>query len=114
MTRKLTAHVHVDNTWYGPGDPVPDEVAARITNPDAWDGPVSATSEAGDEGPASTEDRREDPPPAPKVRQPPRRGPGSGGPAWVEFAADNGVTEKFESKDALITHLEDAGLIEKE
>lgn len=34
---QLHTRVLVDGTWYGPG-PVPDEVAARITNPNVWGG----------------------------------------------------------------------------
>jgi hypothetical protein len=32
----LTTFVHVDGTWYGPGRNVPDDVAAKITNPRVW------------------------------------------------------------------------------
>lgn len=123
MVRKLTAHVHVDGTWYRPGDTPPDDVAARITNPDVWDGPaasgtenttppakVVAASDAASAAPATATG----PSSAEPVKQPPRSGPGSGGPAWIEFAASKGVTEKFDSKGALISHLENEGLIEKE
>jgi hypothetical protein len=34
--RRLASSVNVDGTWYRPGDTVPPEVAAQITNPKAW------------------------------------------------------------------------------
>lgn len=37
MAKQLRTRVHVDGTVYGPGDVVPPEVAAKITNPDAWE-----------------------------------------------------------------------------
>jgi len=99
MTRKLVRNVQVDGVWYRPGDTPPADVAERITNPKAW---------AGDE-PAPALERQEQ-----AVKQPPRKGPGSGGPAWTEFAASKGITKTFDSKEALIRHLEDEGLIDKE
>lgn len=103
MTRKLVRNVHIDGNWYRPGDIVPADIAERITNPKAWDSAPEATRapkvETGSSGP---------------VKQPPRKGPGSGGPAWVEHAERLGVTQKFDSKDALISHLEEQGLIDKE
>jgi hypothetical protein len=100
VDRKLIANVQVDGVWYRPGDTVPADIAGRITNPKVWEG-----------------DTREEPEGSPSpstVRQPPRKGPGSGGPAWIEFAASKGVTDTFDSKDALISHLEERGLIGKE
>lgn len=107
MARKLTIHVHAverleDGSYgrsqtFGPDDTVPDWARAVITNPDVWEG----------------EDDVAAPGPAVEVKQPPRKGPGSGGPAWVEFAAAKGVTETFDSKEALIAHLEDNGHIDK-
>jgi hypothetical protein len=95
--RSLNTNVFVGGNWYGPGQVPPAEVAELITNPKVW---------VGDEGEVeSTPD---------EVKQPNRKGPGSGGNAWVDFAASKGVTEKFDSKEALIAHLEDKGLIEKE
>jgi hypothetical protein len=35
--RKLNTYVHVGDVRYGPEDVVPDEVAAKITNPDVWE-----------------------------------------------------------------------------
>ena len=105
MARNLTTYVHAverldDGSYgrqgmFGPGDDVPDWARAAITNPNVWDGEDDSASEE------------------PEVKEPPRRGPGSGGPAWVEFAASKGVTEQFDSKDALIAYLEDHGHIEK-
>lgn len=125
MVRKLTTHVHVNGTWYRPGDTPPDDVAARITNPDVWDGPAGPASgtentvppvkaEPTSGGTTATPEGSAGPSSAAPVKQPPRSGPGSGGPAWIEFAASKGVTEKFDSKSALISHLENEGLIEKE
>lgn len=96
MPRSLNTNVFVDGNWYGPGQVPPAEVAELITNPKVWDGdePAESTADA--------------------VKQPPRKGPGSGGPAWIEFAKSKGVDEKFDSKEALIAHLEENGLIEKE
>lgn len=85
---------------FGPGDPVPDWARAAITNPDVWDG---------DEEPSTAPSTA----PVTAVKEPPRRGPGSGGPAWIEFAGSKGVTQQFDSKDALIAHLEEHGHIEK-
>lgn len=109
MTRKLTAHVHIGDRWYRPGDSPPDDVAARITNPDVWDGPAPEV-QSGIASPPDPSKQTD----GPKVTQPPRKGPGSGGPAWIEFAKAHGVTETFDSKDALISELETRGLIEKE
>lgn len=96
--RTLNTNVFVDGTWYGPGDRMPTEVAEKIANPKVWDGEAPEVQE----------------PVVDEVKQPPRKGPGSGGPAWVEFAKSKGVTEQFSSKDELIGALEDRGLIEKE
>jgi hypothetical protein len=101
MTRKLTAHVYIDGSWYRPGEVPPSDVAERITNPKVWDGDAPKVE-------ATKAPARED------VKQPPRKGPGSGGPAWIEHAERLGVTQKFDSKDALISHLEEQGLIDKE
>lgn len=94
MSRKLNTYVYVGDQWYGPHSVVPAEVAEKIRNPKVW---VSD--------------------PEPKeptvVKEPPRKGPGSGGPAWIEFAASKGVTRQFDSKEALIAHLEENNLIDK-
>lgn len=99
MSRSLNTNVFVNGNWYRPGQVPPAEVSELITNPKVWDGDEPATKQ-----PASE----------PEVKQPPRKGPGSGGPAWVEFAKSKGVTEEFDSKESLIGALEDRGLIEKE
>lgn len=104
MGRILKTNVYVGDTWHLAGSTPPDDVAEQIANPKVW---------AEESGVASVEQVQADLA-APEVKQPPRRGPGSGGPAWIEFAASKGVTEKFDSKEALQRHLEDAGLIEKE
>lgn len=109
MARKLNTYVHahavdkdgnVQSQQFGPDDEVPSWARKAITNPDVWDGEDDEESEESAESAA--------------VKQPPRKGPGSGGPAWVEFAASKGVTQKFDSKDDLIAELETRGLIEKE
>jgi hypothetical protein len=98
MPRHLNTNVYVDETWYYAGQVPPPDVAERITNPKVW---------AGEDAPTSTVT-------APEVKQPPRKGPGSGGPAWIEFAKSKGVEGEFASKDELIGELESRGLIEKE
>lgn len=45
MSRRLTTYVHVDGVAWGPGDDIPADVAARITNPDVWDGPEEVAAE---------------------------------------------------------------------
>lgn len=35
---RLAGRVNVAGRWYGPYDPIPDDVAAQITNPKAWEG----------------------------------------------------------------------------
>jgi hypothetical protein len=97
--RHLVTNVHVDGVWYRTGEVPPSDVAERIDNPKAWS--EEATPEPGKSDPAP-------------VKQPPRKGPGSGGPAWIDFATSKGVTRKFDSKEALISHLENEDLIEKE
>lgn len=42
--RRLASFVHVGGQVYGPDSDVPDEVAALVTNPKAWAGPVKAQS----------------------------------------------------------------------
>jgi hypothetical protein len=98
MPRHLNTNVYVDEAWYYAGQVPPTEVAERITNPKVW---------AGEDAPGSAVT-------APEVKQPPRKGPGSGGPAWIEFAKSKGVEGDFASKDELIGELESRGLIEKE
>jgi hypothetical protein len=46
---KLNTFVSVDGTWYGPDSDVPDEVAAKITNPKAWAEAPSAPEEDADD-----------------------------------------------------------------
>lgn len=78
MPGKLKVHVHVDGTAYGPGDHVPDHVAARITNPDVWDGdPPSHTTAQQVAG---------------LLPMPPKAGPGSGVDAWRSYAQQEKVT----------------------
>lgn len=48
---RLATRVQVGGKWYGPDDAVPDDVAAQITNPRAWEGgqtpSAAAPAEAG-------------------------------------------------------------------
>lgn len=97
MARDLIANVNVDGTWYGPdhqGNKVNADVEKAVTNPKVWGAPAEST----DSG---------------EVKEPPRKGPGSGQDAWTTFARQVGVTETFDSKDALIKALEDQGKIAK-
>lgn len=96
MPRHLNTNVYVNETWYRAGQVPPAEVAEQITNPKVWSGEDESTPE-----PAV-------------VKQPPRKGPGSGGTSWIEFAKSKGVEGDFASKDELIGELESRGLIEKE
>lgn len=101
MAKKLNTYVHahavdedgnVQSQVFGPDDNVPAWARTAITNPDVWEGDEDAADE---------------------VKEPPRKGPGSGQEAWTKFAESKGVTRTFDSKDALITHLEDEGHISK-
>lgn len=85
---RLSIHVNVDGTWYGPESEVPDEVAARITNPKVWVGEPAAEP-AGGNGEQRT------------VQEPPRGGPGSSASAWRTFMESNGfeVPEGASAKD---------------
>jgi hypothetical protein len=44
---RLRTHVHVDGQVWGPGDEPPADVAARITNPKAWEDGVVPDLSAG-------------------------------------------------------------------
>lgn len=37
---RLVNNVFVNNTWFGPNDDIPIDVAKKITNPKAWVGGV--------------------------------------------------------------------------
>lgn len=61
---RLARRVTVGGAWYGPDDPIPDEVAAKVRNPKAWEGgelptlpTASASTATGDQGGAPTADR---------------------------------------------------------
>lgn len=106
--KTLNTYVHVigvdddgqhQSKVFGPEDSLPDWARKAIDNPKVWDGEDDAAPAA----------KSADP-----VKQPPRKGPGSGGPAWIEFAASKGVTESFDSKEALIAELEKRDLLDKE
>lgn len=47
--KRLARHVTVGNRTYGPGDDLPEDVAAKITNPKAWLAPDEAQAQAAEE-----------------------------------------------------------------
>lgn len=99
---RLTGFVHVDGAVYGPDDEVPAEVAARITNPRAWEGGVLPLTD--DAGPAATSAADGDTP-----TEPPRSGAGSGRDAWVAYAAARGLEVADDaSRDQIITAVDKA------
>lgn len=81
---KLNTHVFVEGTWYRPGE-IPDDIAAKITNPKVWDGdPPQLPQEP------AKEPNGDDPGPA---QEPPRGGAGSGADAWRTFLTGQGVED---------------------
>lgn len=75
--RKLNTYVHVEGVRYGPDDMVPDEVAAKITNPDVW-------AEREDPAPAA---RQEAPPVVSQAATDPDRPAGNATrEAWATYA----------------------------
>jgi hypothetical protein len=103
---RLAGNVYVDGQAYGPNDVVPDDVAARITNPKAWEGgklPAVA------DGAAASTDGGGD------VLAPPRSGAGSAKGAWAAFAEANGVdVPEGASREDIIAACERAQVIESE
>lgn len=88
MGRQLRATVYLHDEegvvrGFGPGDTVPDWVAAQITNPDAWvdDETAPAADPAGDE--SAPHDNTEG--------APPKTGKGSGLANWLAYAESLGV-----------------------
>jgi hypothetical protein len=62
---QLVKRVDVDGVWYGPGDEIPADVAAKIRNPKVWEGgkvPETATTEnvAARDEPATTASGEQD------------------------------------------------------
>jgi hypothetical protein len=95
MGRRLntTVHVHLPegSKAYGPGDDVPKEHAALITNPKAW---ADGDGEDGEDGGI-----------------PPRAGKGSGKDAWVAYAAANDVDHDPDAtRDEIVAAVESAGV----
>ena len=117
---RLARTVHVDGRPYGPGDQIPDEVAARIRNPRAWEGgvlPPEATGAPGGSGGQvdPEEPVEEDSGEAGRVAAPPRTGRGSGINAWRDFAAAHSVNvPENASREDIIAACENAGLIDSE
>lgn len=93
----LNTHVNVDGTWYGPGSDVPDEVAARITNPKVWEGDPPAPAETQTAQNADDVNAQD----VTAVKEPPRGGPGSSADAWRTFMVAQGyeVPEGASAKD---------------
>jgi hypothetical protein len=61
---RLNTTVHVDGQAYRPGVDVPDEVAAKITNPDVWEtGHAPAAEHDEDEKPTARKPGRRPAPP---------------------------------------------------
>lgn len=89
---KLNTNVNVDGVWYGPDSDLPDDVAARITNPKVWSERPAQTGEAtsGDSDNVGGE-----------VKEPPRGGPGSSADAWRTFMVGQGydVPDGASAKD---------------
>ncbi|HEX6969115.1 MAG TPA: hypothetical protein VF174_09935 [Micromonosporaceae bacterium] len=133
---RLAAYVHVAGQWYAPGDMPPPEVAARITNPKAWeDGvlpdPPDAEADAepaADNQPGAQEAKPAEPatPAEPaaaaepagekeRMQAPPRSGRGSGLDAWQAFAVDHDVEfPDGASRDEIIAACVRAGVIPAE
>jgi hypothetical protein len=127
---RLAAYVHVAGQWYRPGDMPPPEVAARITNPKAWQGgvlpdlpDVKADAESAADDPSRDAAANPDKPIAPaeaadgreRVPAPPRSGRGSGLDAWQAFAVDHDVEfPDGASRDEIIAACERAGVIPAE
>lgn len=111
---RLRSYVHVpvgmDWVVYGPGDEVPAEHAALITNPKAWaeDSAEVAPEVVVDD----TEQGSVGEVPAPAGSEaPPRAGKGSGRDAWAAFAESRGVlVEDTDSRDEIIAAVQDAGI----
>ncbi|HEX8632236.1 MAG TPA: hypothetical protein VF755_29105 [Catenuloplanes sp.] len=134
--RRLAAWVIVDGQAYGPDHDLPADIAARITNPNAWP-PNTNPAEAGDDRAAAEDDAsatEDDPPTGEDVDQPPpqtpatdtdtddmsppvagppappRSGKGSGLDAWRAFAAAKRVDVPNDAERAdIITACEKAG-----
>lgn len=112
---------------FGPGDSLPDWAVAAISNPDVWDGDPPARPESSASG-ESREQKR-----ARLLAQlaelgdddgadgggsgkgtdgpPPKGGPGSGAPAWREYAASKQVEVPADaSREDVIAALDEAGV----
>jgi hypothetical protein len=104
----LNTYVHVEGVAYGPGDDIPDDVAAKILNPDVWavpPEPVRQGTGAMSGGSVVVNV-------IPRVAVPPRSGPGSGRAVWVAYAQDNGVevTDDLKTRDDIIAACDLAGV----
>lgn len=114
---RLASYVHVGGKRYGPDDPIPDDVARRITNPNAWEGGRLPDGAANDGGSTSEGATGEGDSGGSGGEQPapPRSGPGSSQEAWQEWAAgrpDLGVAAGAKKAD-IMAAAENAGLIDK-
>lgn len=132
MTRRLKAYVHVhmpdgQTVVFGPDDTVPDDVAALITNPGAWEGEAAEPEQAppsppGAQDPDSDEldddgaqefdgDEPQSPDSPDRLPVPPRSGAGSGAAAWAAYARASGLEVPADAGRAeIIAALTAAGL----
>ncbi|WBB73241.1 hypothetical protein O7602_26735 [Micromonospora sp. WMMD1128] len=122
---RLATYVHVADEHdqmhvFGPDSAVPAWAAKKITNPDAWVGGKvpSAIEEPQEEAArlrarlaeleAQTVGGGEEPP---RDGPPPKGGPGSGAPAWREYAASKQVEVPADaSREIVVAALEAAGV----
>lgn len=80
---------------FGPGSQPPEWAAKRITNPAAWDSVPQWSAEEPQVA-------------AVEVKEPPRKGPGSGAKAWAEYARSLGLEVGDEDTREDIQELVDA------
>lgn len=135
---KLRTTVHVDGKAYGPGE-VPSEIAARISNPNVWDGdvPVDAGSDVPEQalspiltGASSAPTASEELAKVAAERDaalaelaalksgqtsadgapPPKGGPGSGREAWAAYATGKVEVSAEMSRDDIVAALTAAGV----
>ena len=94
---RLAGCVHLDGVAYSPDSDVPADVAARITNPKAWEGGVLP------EAPAPVAKESALPPP-------PKSGKGSGVDEWRTYAELVGVEVAADAgRDDVVAAVESAG-----
>lgn len=119
---KLRTYVHIDGRAYGPEDTVPAAVAAKISNPDVWDGPaparagsgIAAQPGAGGVLPVTLQEKSgSGAHPAADAGSdvPPKGGAGSGKDAWAAYAAKHDVKVADDAtRDDIVAALDAAGV----